>query len=157
MAQVWNRVFPPKPLRCLRWGALYFHWRERCLALEVETGAILWEYNANLDSTISTVCCGWVNRGVALGAGRVYMGQLDAKLVALDQATGEVDWSIQAEEWREGYTLTSAPTYFDGKAGHYRFCRRETAHSRPHSCLMMLRPATWSGTSTPFRPRGAWL
>jgi quinohemoprotein ethanol dehydrogenase len=96
-------------------GVLYISTGENdVFALEVETGAILWEYNANLDSTISTVCCGWVNRGVALGAGRVYMGQLDAKLVALDQATGEVDWSIQAEEWREGYTLTSAPTYFDG-------------------------------------------
>ncbi len=83
-------------------------------SLDVETGAILWTYEANLSQTISTVCCGWVNRGVVLGDGRVYMGQLDGRLVALDQATGEVDWVIQAERWQDGFTLTSAPVYFDG-------------------------------------------
>ncbi len=83
-------------------------------ALAVESGSILWKYQANLSQTISTVCCGWANRGVVLGDGRVYMGQLDGKLVALDQASGQILWSIQAERWQEGFTLTSAPLYFDG-------------------------------------------
>ena len=83
-------------------------------AVSVETGEILWEYEANLDGLIDTICCGWTNRGLALGEGKVFVGQLDGKLVALDQATGEVEWSVQAERWQEGYSITSAPRYFDG-------------------------------------------
>jgi len=83
-------------------------------ALSVQSGEILWEYAANLDADISTVCCGWTNRGVALGDGKVFIGQLDGRLVALDQVTGEPVWAIQAELWEEGYTITSAPLYFDG-------------------------------------------
>ncbi len=83
-------------------------------ALSVASGAILWSYEANLDPDISTVCCEWTSRGVALGDGRVYVGQLDGRLVALDQQTGEPVWSVQAERWQDGYTITSAPLYVDG-------------------------------------------
>ncbi len=54
-------------------------------ALSVATGEILWQYEAKLDPELTTVCCGWTNRGVALGDGKVFFGQLDGKLVALDQ------------------------------------------------------------------------
>ena len=54
-------------------------------AISAQTGEILWEHKAHLDQTISVVCCGWESRGVALGNGKVYIGQLDGKLVALDQ------------------------------------------------------------------------
>ena len=84
-------------------------------AVSVETGKILWEYKARLDDSMSTVCCGWLSRGVALGEGKVYIGQLDGKLVALDQKTGKVAWKKQAGDWRKGYTLTAAPLYVDGK------------------------------------------
>ena len=83
-------------------------------AIDVDSGDFLWTYEANLDPGISTVCCGWTNRGVAIGDGKVYMGQLDGKLVALDQATGNVVWSIQAERWQDGFTITTAPLYYDG-------------------------------------------
>lgn len=83
-------------------------------ALSVETGEILWQYEADLDQTISTVCCGWISRGVAIGEGRIYLGQLDGRMVALDQETGEVLWSVQAERWEEGLVITSAPLYYDG-------------------------------------------
>jgi quinohemoprotein ethanol dehydrogenase len=83
-------------------------------ALIVKTGATLWKYQANLDQTISTVCCGWTNRGLALGDGRIYLGQLDGRLVALDQKSGQPAWSIQAERWQDGYTITAAPLYYDG-------------------------------------------
>ena len=59
-------------------------------AVSVETGKVLWRYQANLDQKISTVCCGWLSRGVALGDGKVYLGQLDGTLVALDQKTASV-------------------------------------------------------------------
>ena len=83
-------------------------------AIDVASGAILWSYEANLDPDIDTVCCGWTSRGVGLGEGRVFVGQLDARLVALDQGTGEVIWSTQTESWEEGFTVTSAPLYYDG-------------------------------------------
>jgi len=83
-------------------------------AISVKTGEILWKYQANLDQSISTVCCGWTSRGVALGAGAVYVGQLDGRLVALDQKSGKPIWSIQAEQWQQGYTITAAPLYYDG-------------------------------------------
>jgi len=83
-------------------------------AVSVKTGEILWKYKANLDETISTVCCGWTSRGLALGDGKIYVGQLDGRLVALDEKSGKPTWSIQAERWQDGYTITAAPLYFDG-------------------------------------------
>jgi quinohemoprotein ethanol dehydrogenase len=83
-------------------------------AISVETGAIVWEYKAALDPAISVVCCGWTNRGVGIGAGKIFFGQLDGKLVALDQRTGKLVWSIQAERWQEGFSLTNAPLFYDG-------------------------------------------
>jgi alcohol dehydrogenase (cytochrome c) len=83
-------------------------------ALAVETGAILWSYEANLDAKNTAVCCGWTSRGVGLGDGKVFVGQLDGKLVALEQKTGRVAWSVQAERWQDGLSITSAPLYYDG-------------------------------------------
>jgi len=83
-------------------------------AVSVDSGEILWDYRANLDSKNTAVCCGWTSRGVGLGDGKVFAGQLDGKLVALDQRSGKVLWSTQAERWQEGYTITSAPLYYDG-------------------------------------------
>ena len=83
-------------------------------AVSVKTGEVNWKYHANLDQSISTVCCGWTSRGLALGEGKVFVGQLDGRLVALDQKSGETAWSIQAERWQEGYTITAAPLYYDG-------------------------------------------
>jgi alcohol dehydrogenase (cytochrome c) len=83
-------------------------------AIDVETGAMLWTYLAKLDDKNDSVCCGWSSRGLALGDGKVFVGQLDGKLVALDQRTGEVAWSTQAERWQDGFVITSAPLYYDG-------------------------------------------
>jgi quinohemoprotein ethanol dehydrogenase len=83
-------------------------------AISLNSGEILWRYKANLDQNISTVCCGWTSRGLALGEGKIYVGQLDGRLVALDQKSGKPAWSIQAERWQEGYTITAAPLYYDG-------------------------------------------
>lgn len=83
-------------------------------AIDIETGNILWKYTANLDPEMTTVCCGWTSRGIGIGEGRVYVGQLDGKLVALDQKTGVVLWEVQAERWQEGFSITSAPLYFEG-------------------------------------------
>ena len=83
-------------------------------ALNAKTGEILWEYWSGIDQKISTVCCGWVNRGLAMGEGLLYFGQLDANVVALDMKTGKVAWKTPIEKWENGYTITSAPLYYDG-------------------------------------------
>src|SRR5467141_3431114 len=83
-------------------------------ALNAKTGAILWEYWSGIDQKISTVCCGWVNRGLAMGEGLLFSGQLDANLVALNMKTGEVVWKTPIEKWENGFTITSAPLYYDG-------------------------------------------
>jgi len=54
----------------------------------VDSGQTLWSYEANLDEAIDTICCGWTNRGVAIGEGKIFFGQLDGKLIGLDQRTG---------------------------------------------------------------------
>jgi alcohol dehydrogenase (cytochrome c) len=84
-------------------------------AVSVATGKILWKYTSGISQEISTVCCGWLNRGVAIGDGRVYLGQLDGKVVALDQRSGKVVWSKQLVKWQLGQTITAAPAYADGK------------------------------------------
>jgi quinohemoprotein ethanol dehydrogenase len=102
-------------------------------AVDARTGKTKWAYRANLDQKISTVCCGWTSRGVAIGDGKVYVGQLDGKLVALDQSTGKVAWSTQVARWQDGYTITSAPLYYDGRVytgvsgGEYLIRGRVTA------------------------------
>jgi quinohemoprotein ethanol dehydrogenase len=60
------------------------------------------------------ICCGWDNRGVALGDGRVYSGQLDGSFVALDQKTGKTLWKTQLEDYHDGFSITGATRYFDG-------------------------------------------
>jgi alcohol dehydrogenase (cytochrome c) len=82
-------------------------------AMDADTGAILWTYRGNPDPAAG-VPMGKSSRGVAMGEGKIFVGQLDAKLVALDQRTGEVVWSIEAENWRNGFSITSAPLYYDG-------------------------------------------
>lgn len=83
-------------------------------ALNAKTGTIIWEYWSGIDQKISTACCGWVNRGLAMGEGLLFSGQLDANLVALNMKTGEVVWKTPLEKWENGYTITSAPLYYDG-------------------------------------------
>ena len=84
-------------------------------AIDAHSGSIKWTYRANLNQKINTICCGWTNRGVAIGDGRVYFGQLDGKVVALDQQTGSVVWTNQLANFRLGTTITSAPLYYNGR------------------------------------------
>ena len=49
-----------------------------------------------------------------MGEGMVYLGRLDANVVALDMKTGKVAWKTPIEQWQNGYGITSAPLYYDG-------------------------------------------
>jgi alcohol dehydrogenase (cytochrome c) len=85
-------------------------------ALNAKTGQQLWAYEPNIANIEALpLCCGQDNRGVAVGDGKVFVGQLDAKLTALDQKTGKVVWSVQVDDPRAGYTETMAPLYYNGQ------------------------------------------
>ena len=83
-------------------------------ALDIATGQTLWSYKSGLDPAIDVVCCGWSSRGVAYGNGHIFAGRLDGGLVALDAKTGAVAWTVQAERWQDGFSITNAPLYYDG-------------------------------------------
>jgi PQQ-dependent dehydrogenase (methanol/ethanol family) len=86
--------------------------KNHVVALDAATGAKKWEYAHPLGKTV--MCCGPNNRGVAYYAGRVYMGTLDAQLVALDTADGHVAWTVQVADNSVGYSITHAPVAVDG-------------------------------------------
>jgi quinohemoprotein ethanol dehydrogenase len=84
-------------------------------AISAVTGKILWETKANIPaSTATSVCCGWDNRGVALGDGMLFTSILNGYVEALSQKTGEVLWKTAIAPVTSGWTVTMAPLYEDG-------------------------------------------
>jgi alcohol dehydrogenase (cytochrome c) len=77
-------------------------------ALESRTGKVLWRYKRVLPDNVA-YCCGKVNRGVAIHGDLVFIGTLDAHLVALDAATGHVVWDVEVADIKKGYSSTVAP------------------------------------------------
>src|SRR5947207_7627313 len=82
--------------------------------LDAKTGEIQWERWSGIDQEITTVCCGWLNRGLAMGEGMLFLGQLDVNVVALDIKTGREVWKTPIEDWQNGYSITGAPLYYNG-------------------------------------------
>jgi PQQ-dependent dehydrogenase (methanol/ethanol family) len=83
-------------------------------AVDAATGEEFWHYKHKM-GPITTFCCGPNNRGVAVSGDRLYMGTLDAKLVALDAKTGKLLWEQQIADPEKGYSETMAPAVIDGK------------------------------------------
>jgi len=98
-------------------GTLYVSGpHDHVFALDAASGALKWTYNPDLPPLNQlAICCGQVNRGVAVGGGKVFIAQLDATLVALDARTGKAAWRTTIADWRQDYTETVAPLYVDGK------------------------------------------
>ena len=78
------------------------------VALEAATGREIWRYMRRLPDKLP-ICCTRVNRGLAILGGRVFLGTLDARLVALDAHTGEVQWETEVAAPADGFTITGAP------------------------------------------------
>ncbi|HSD68604.1 MAG TPA: PQQ-dependent dehydrogenase, methanol/ethanol family, partial [Woeseiaceae bacterium] len=85
-------------------------------ALDAATGELLWAYDPQVpgDKAVE-VCCDMVNRGVAVWKGRVYVGTLDGRLIALDAANGKPVWTVQTTDPDLPYSITGAPRIFDDK------------------------------------------
>ena len=81
------------------------------VAWDLRRGRAAWRFHHS--PTGELLCCGPSNRGVALGHGHVYLGTLDAKLIALDAATGAPVWTAAVDSAALGYSVTMAPLVVD--------------------------------------------
>ena len=98
-------------------GVMYFStaW-SKVFALNAATGARLWSYDPKVPRQWgANACCDVVNRGVAVWQGKIYIGTLDGRLIALNAATGRPVWEQLTIDptWR--YTITGAPRIVKGK------------------------------------------
>jgi alcohol dehydrogenase (cytochrome c) len=81
---------------------------DRAFALDARTGRPIWMYQHPLPGDIRP-CCGRVNRGLAIVGDKVFLGTLDAHVIALDSKTGNVVWDVVAADYRTGHSFTVAP------------------------------------------------
>jgi alcohol dehydrogenase (cytochrome c) len=78
------------------------------VALDAATGRAFWIYRYT-PAADRIVCCGANNRGVAILGDTLYMGTLDAHVIAVDTRTGRQVWKTQVAETKSGYSMTLAP------------------------------------------------
>ena len=106
------------------------------VALDAVTGRKFWQYTHVMAETVN-VCCGRVNRGLAILGETLYMGTIDGKVVALDAKNGAVVFSKQLVDPSGGYSLTHAPLVLRDKiivgtafvASSWRWIRRMATRS----------------------------
>ncbi len=79
-------------------------------ANDARTGELIWKYDPRVPKSWGeNACCDVVNRGVAVWKGKVYVGTIDGRLVALDAVTGDVVWDVNTIDRSKPYTITGAP------------------------------------------------
>ncbi len=81
----------------------------KVVALDLVTGRRLWEWERSMPKDLQTIGFGRVNRGVAVLDDMVYVGTLDAHLIALDARSGAVRWDAVVADYKTGHCITSAP------------------------------------------------
>ena len=78
------------------------------VALDAKTGSEIWKYERRVPDDLP-VCCGRVNRGLAILGETLFFGSLDAYLVAINAQNGQVLWQTQVAKSSDGYSITGAP------------------------------------------------
>ncbi len=107
------------------------------VALDGATGRPFWTYSYSPASNTRT-CCGRVNRGVAILGNTLFMGTLDAHLIAVDARSGQLLWNTTVADSAERYSITHAPLVIKDKVligtagGDYRGPRLHRRPRRPH-------------------------
>ena len=85
-------------------------------AYNAKTGERLWKFDPEVDKSRGVeACCDVVNRGVAIWQGKIFVGTIDGRLIALDAKTGEKKWDVITVDQSRPYTITGAPRVIDGK------------------------------------------
>ncbi|MDE2410272.1 MAG: PQQ-dependent dehydrogenase, methanol/ethanol family, partial [Sphingomonadales bacterium] len=88
----------------------------RVYALDARTGRQLWRYDPGVAGPVGfDACCDVVSRGVAVSQGKVLLGALDGRLIALNAKSGRVLWSVQTTDPTRPYTISGAPRVFGNK------------------------------------------
>ena len=91
----------------VEWSVVY--------AMDARTGQILWSYDPKVPRVRArTICCDVVNRGVALYNGKVYVGTIDGRLIALDAKSGTPAWDIVTVDQSQPFAITGAPRIAKG-------------------------------------------
>jgi len=85
-------------------------------AVDARTGKELWHQDPDVDQQVwqSRICCGVVNRGIALYQGKVMAPIIDGRLRALDAGSGKVLWETRVSPENMPYTITMAPRVIQG-------------------------------------------
>ena len=85
-------------------------------AYDAKTGKSLWSFDPQVPGQWAVnACCDVVNRGVAVWQGKVFVGTIDGRLIALDSATGNKLWDVMTVDQSKPYTITGAPRVVKGK------------------------------------------
>jgi quinohemoprotein ethanol dehydrogenase len=85
-------------------------------AFDARTGKTLWQYDPKTPGQwVRNLCCGIANRGIAAWNGRIYLGTLDGRLVAIDARTGKPAWERLTIDPKQRYSITSAPRVAKGR------------------------------------------
>lgn len=88
----------------------------KVFALDARDGTLLWAYDPKVPGEWGiNACCDVVNRGVAVYNGKVYVGTLDGRLVAIDAATGKPVWETLTIDKSKRYAISGAPRIAKGK------------------------------------------
>ncbi|MDB5662935.1 MAG: quinohemoprotein alcohol dehydrogenase [Sphingomonas bacterium] len=88
----------------------------KVMAMDAATGRVLWRFDPENDGSKGVhACCDVVNRGVAVWKGKVFVGTIDGRLIALDAASGKPLWSVVTVDQKQPYTITGAPRVFKDK------------------------------------------
>jgi quinohemoprotein ethanol dehydrogenase len=86
------------------------------VALDARSGEVLWRFDPQVPKEVGRkACCDVVNRGVAAYRGRIYVGTLDGRLIALDAKTGALVWEVVTVDQSIAYTITGAPRIVRGR------------------------------------------
>jgi len=85
-------------------------------AFNAATGELLWQYDPQVPrEKLLELCCDAINRGVAAWEGRIFVGTIDGRLVALNAADGSVAWDVSTIPEGSAYSITGAPRVIKGK------------------------------------------
>jgi PQQ-dependent dehydrogenase (methanol/ethanol family) len=88
----------------------------KLFALDARTGKELWRFDPKVPGEAGVkACCDVGNRGAAAWNGKIYIGTLDGRLIAVEAATGKQVWEVMTVPAGQNYTITGAPRVFDGK------------------------------------------
>jgi alcohol dehydrogenase (cytochrome c) len=85
------------------------------IALDASTGKTIWTYLHRPAPGTKNPCCGNLTRGVAILGDKLFLGSLDAHLIAINAKTGKEVWNTEVADFKQAYSITHAPLVIKDK------------------------------------------